>query len=130
LDVKVNVGRTEEEYFQILRDRIIECICEKILRNKMTTFHGVDMVRDCAGGFLDEKGADQFQFSGEHEYYKHVLERIYRPLVDMGLINENENHNFSVPEDSRLRDVCRSELSNKSYIKWADFLQKIQSSRE
>jgi hypothetical protein len=127
--VQVNAIRTEEEYFRILRDRIIECICQKILRNKMTTFHGVDMVRDCARGFLDEKGVDRFQFSGEHEYYKHVLERVFRPLVGLRLMAEYENNNFSVPDDSRLRDICRKELSNKSYIKWDDFLRTVQSSR-
>jgi hypothetical protein len=61
----------------------------------MSTFHGVDMVRDCAGGFLDEQGVNQFQFSGEHEYYKQVLE--YRPLVDLKLMVENENNNFTIP---------------------------------
>jgi hypothetical protein len=64
MDIKVSGLKTEEEYFEILRDRILECICEKMF-NGMSTFHGVDIVRDRAGGFLDEQRVDQFQFSGE-----------------------------------------------------------------
>jgi hypothetical protein len=48
------------------------------------------MIRHCVRGFLDKGGADQYQFSGEHKYYKHVLERVYRPLLDMGLMAEYE----------------------------------------
>lgn len=130
LGTKVSGLKTEEEYYEMLRDRIIECLCEKIMYEGIDTFHGVDMVRDCARGFLDVKGADQFQFSGDHEYYRHVLERIYRPLVELGLIVENENNNYSIPENSRLPDVCRIELGPKKYIKWDDFLRTVQSSRK
>jgi hypothetical protein len=73
-------------------------------------FHEVDMIRECARSFLDERGVDQYQFSGSHEYYQHVLERIYRPLVERGLIQEMENNNYNVPEGSRLREICRREL--------------------
>lgn len=126
MDIKVNPGKTEEEYFEILRDRIIECICNELLSKNITTFHGVDMVRHCAQGFLNEMGANQYEFSGEHEYYRHVLERIYRPLVDLGLIDEYENNNYGIPEKSRLRNICKEELGPKSYIKWQEFLQKAR----
>jgi hypothetical protein len=126
MEIKVSGLKTEEEYYEMLRDRIIECV---ILYNGIDTFHGVDMVRDCARGFLDVEGADQFQFSGEHKYYKHVLEEIYRPLVELGLIVENENNNFSIPDNSQLRDICRIELGQKKYIKWNDFQQTVQSFR-
>lgn len=113
--------RTEEEYFGILRDRIIECICRETLDKKMGWFHGVDMIKRCARGFLDERGVQQYEFSGEHEYYRHVLERIYRPLAERGLIQENENNNFTIPTNSRLHDICRRELAEKQYIRWEDF---------
>jgi hypothetical protein len=110
--------KTEEEYFEILRNRIIECICRELLSSNLTTFHGVDMIKRCAKAFLDERGVDQYEFSGEHEYYRHVLERIYRPLAERGLINEYENYNFKIPEGSRLRDICRKELAGREYIIW------------
>ena len=50
--------RTEEEYFDILRDRIIKCICRETLDKKIGWFHGVDMIKRCARGFLDEKGVN------------------------------------------------------------------------
>ena len=97
------------------------CICRDLSKG-LTTFHGVDMVKRCAKGFLDEQGVDQYQFSGEHEYYKHVLERIYRPLVDFGLLVEYENNNFGV-HNNRLHDICRKELDGKGCIKWDGFLR-------
>ena len=118
---RINVARTEEEDLEILRDRIIECICQGLLSKNLTTFHGVEMVKRCARGFLDERGIDQYQFSGEHEYYNHILERVYRPLVDQGVINEYENNNYKISSSSRLHEICRIELSQKSYIKWNDF---------
>jgi hypothetical protein len=120
---RITTKRTDEEYFEILRDRIIECICREIKSTKEVIFHGVDMVRRCAGGYLDEGGANQYEFSGEHEYYQHVLQRIYKPLLDMRLIVEYENNNYGIPENSRLREICRREFSGKSYIKWDDFLR-------
>jgi hypothetical protein len=110
--------RTEGEDFEVLRNRIIECICHKLLSNNLTTFHGVDMIKDCAKAFLDERGVDQYQFSGEHEFYRHVLERIYRPLAEIGLIEECENNNYRIPDGSRLRDICRRELQGREYIVW------------
>lgn len=110
--------RSEEEDFRMLRNRIIECICREVLNNNLTSFHGVEMIERCARGFLYQKGVDQYQFSGEHEYYKYVLERIYKPLVELGLIHEYENNNFVIPEGSRLRDICRRELSRKQSIEW------------
>ena len=120
--------RTEEEYLSMLDDRLIECICHRLvyvfrlaLYNNMRTFHGVDMIRDCARGFFDAAEADRYQFSGEHEFYQHALERFYRPLVEHGLIQENENNNFTIPENSGLHQICRRELTGKVYINWEDF---------
>jgi hypothetical protein len=102
-----------------LRNRIIECICRKLLKDNLRSFHGVDMVKDCAKGFLDEKGVAQYEFSGEHEYYKDVLEKIYRPLVLRGLLKQYENNNFKVPEGSKLEGICRKELNHgREYIEW------------
>jgi hypothetical protein len=120
---RITAGRTEGEYFAMLRNRVIECVCREITSANDVTFHGVDMIRRCAGGFLDEGGANQYQFSGEHDYYQHALERVYRPLRDMGLIVEYENNNYGIPAKSRLREICRRELSGKEYIIWDDFLR-------
>jgi hypothetical protein len=49
------------------------------------------MIERCARDFFDWMGANQYQFSGEHDYYRHILERVYRPLVDRKLIEEYEN---------------------------------------
>jgi hypothetical protein len=116
---------TEEEYFlSMLNDGIIECICHKLVYNKMSTFHGVDMIRECVKGFFDKAGADQYQFSGEHPFYKLALQRFYKPLVEHGLIQENENNNFTIPPDSRLHEICRTELAGKEFINWKDFSSK------
>jgi hypothetical protein len=109
---------TDEKGFRILRNRIIECICRQISTNRDTTFHGVEMVKKCARAFLDEKGIKEYQFSGEHQYYKHVLESIYTPLVERGLMIEHENNNYTVPINSRLHNICSRELSGKSHIEW------------
>jgi hypothetical protein len=93
--------------------------------NNIRTFHGVDMIKNCARGFLDERGIAQYEFSGEHDYYKDVLHRIYRPLAESGLIQENENNNFTIPADSRLHDICRTEINGKAYIIWKDFRSLI-----
>jgi hypothetical protein len=121
LEYGVSNIRSDED-FRILRNRIIECICREVLYNKLTTFHGVDMIERCARSFLDQKGVDQYQFSGEHEYYKHILERTYRPLVERRFIQEYENNNFKIPAESRLHDICRRELSNKQYIQWDEII--------
>jgi hypothetical protein len=121
--------RSEDEDFEILRERIIEGVCEKILSKSITTtFHGIEMVKDYAGGFFDKMSADEYEFSGDHPYYRQVLERIYRPLIEEGLMVENENNNFIIPHDSRLRDICRRQLSGKTYIKWDDFWDSVKSS--
>ena len=122
---RITTGRTEEEYFKILRDRVIECVCREIKSADEVTFHGVDMIRRCVGGFLDKGEADQYQFSGENEYYKHVLERVYRPLIDMGLVVEYENNNYVIPVDSRLREICRRVYFAKGHIEWDDFLKLL-----
>jgi hypothetical protein len=36
----------------------------------MGTFHGVDMIKNCARGFFDERGIAQYEFSGEHDSIK------------------------------------------------------------
>jgi hypothetical protein len=121
LDVNVSGTKTEEEYFEILRDRIIWCICHNLLSNNKRAFHGVDMIKDCAGAFLDERGVAQYEFSGEHEYYKYALENVYRPLVDRGLIKEYENNNYKIPEGSKLEKICRSHLAGgKGSMSWND----------
>lgn len=74
------------------------------------------MVEDCAGAFLDEKGAAEYRYSGEHGYYKDALENVYRPLVSARLIEEYENNNFGIPKGSRLEKICRS----KEPIEWSD----------
>jgi hypothetical protein len=70
---------------------------------------------------LSSLGIEQYEFSGEHEYYRHTLERIYRPLGKNGLLQENENNNFTIPEDRGLHEICRKELIDKAYIDWDDF---------
>ena len=96
----------------------MECLCKMISDNKRS-FHGVDTVKLCARAFLDEKGVNQYEFSGEHEYYKHVLEQIYRPLVQRHLLLEYENNNFKIPEDSKLEDICKRLLGGgRTYIEW------------
>jgi hypothetical protein len=107
--------------FETLRDLIVACICREINLNNLRTFHGVDMIKSCARGFLEERGIAQYEFSGEHYYYKDVLERIYRPLAESGLIQENENNNFTIPTESKLHKICRIEINGKAYIKWDDF---------
>jgi hypothetical protein len=107
----------------MLDDRIIECICRK-LDHKVITFHGVDMIRECAKGFLDKARADKFQFTGEDSIYKVALERFYQPLAKHSFIQENENNNFTIPADSKLHEICRKELTGKEYINWKDFTSK------
>src|SRR4051794_29890928 len=102
----------------MLRNRITLCICEEVLYKKLTTFHGINMIEHCARGFFDQMEADKYQFSEESTEYKHVLERIYGPLVERGLIHAYENNNYKIPDESRLHDICRRELSRKKYIEW------------
>ncbi len=44
--------KTEEEYFEILRNRIIECICRELLSNNLTPFHEVDLISGVLKPFL------------------------------------------------------------------------------
>ncbi|MPZ07820.1 MAG: hypothetical protein GEU26_15640 [Nitrososphaeraceae archaeon] len=114
--------RSEDEYFQILRNRILECICEKVLRDKnLQWFHSVDLMKECAKGFLDELGVDQYQFIGEYPFYQQVHDKILRPLVDADLMIENGNNNFTIKPDSKLHDICKKQLKGKAYISWDHF---------
>jgi len=116
MDVDVQGIRTEEEYLEILRNRIIWCICHNLQTRKLRTFHAIDMVEDCARAFLDEKGVTQYLFSGEHDYYKDTLENVYGPLVTRGLLTAYENNNFKIPEGSKLEKICQS----KDPVVWKD----------
>lgn len=119
LNIKVAGIRSEEEYFEILRDRIIWCICHNLLSNNIRTFHGADMIIECAKGFLDERRIAQYKLTGEHEYYTNVLEKIYKPLIDGEFIEEYENNNYRIPEGSKLENICRTQLSDgRSYMRW------------
>ena len=75
------------------------------------------MVTECAGAFHDKEGIEKYKLTGEHEYYKNTLEKIYKPLVDRGLIEEYEKNNYRIPEDSRLEKICKTS-ENKAYMKW------------
>lgn len=114
---KVAGIKTEEEEFEILRDRILWCICNNLLSNNRRTFHAADMISDCARAFYNEKEIEQYKITGEHEYYKPVLEKIYKPLVERGLIVEYKKNNFRIPEGSKLEKICKSS-ENKAYMRW------------
>jgi hypothetical protein len=101
---RINVDGGEEEDVRLLEERITEGIRSELKPNEVLKFHGVEMVKRHARGFLDEEEIDVYQFSGEHEYYKHILEKVYRPMAEERLINEYENNNFEVPLNSRLRE--------------------------
>lgn len=85
------------------------------------------MIKECAKGFLDLLGVDEYQFSGEHQFYQRVHDEIYRLLVEADLMVENENNTFTIPIDSGLRNICRKQLRDKSYIKWDDFWKDVES---
>lgn len=117
-DMNVAGIRSEEEYFQILRNRVMWCICNKLI-NSGRTFHAVDLVRECAGGFYDKDAAAEYEFSGTQEEYTQLLQRIYRPLVEEGMLEENENNNYTIPEGSALERICRRELEGgKMFIEF------------
>jgi hypothetical protein len=120
--------KSEEEYFDSLRSRILECICKRIESDEPDWFHSVDMIKKCAKGFLDKLGVDEYQFSGEHPFYQ-VHDEVYRPLVDAGLMVENENNTFTIPTDSRLRNICREQLKDKSYILWNEFWNEYRQKK-
>ena len=92
----VSGQKSEEEYFDMLRNRILECICDRIISNKPTSFHSLDMIKECARGFLDQLDVDVYQFSGEHPFYHRVYDEIYRLLVEADLIVKNENNTFTI----------------------------------
>ena len=85
------------------------------------------IVLECARGFLDQLGIDEYQFSGEHPFYRRVHDEIYRLLVEADLMVENENNTFTIPIDSGLRNICRKQLRDKSYIMWDDFWKDVES---
>jgi hypothetical protein len=87
------------------------------------------MVEECARGFFDQKTADKYQYSDEETYYQQVLPNVYRPLVQAGLLVENENNTFNIPQDSPLRKICREQLSGKSYIEWDEFTADVRANK-
>ena len=123
----VSGQKSEEEHFDKFRSRILGCICNRIISNEPTSFHSVDMIKECARGFLDQLGVDEYQFSGEHPFYRRVHDEIYRLLVEADLMVENENNTFTIPIDSGLRNICRKQLRDKSYIMWDDFWKDVES---
>ena len=127
MEYGVSGQKSEEEYFDTLRSRMLECICERTMSTEPQWFHSVDMIKECAKGFLDKLGVDEYQFSGEHPFYQQVHDEIYRPLVDAGLMVENENNTFTIPAKSRLHNICREQLRDKSYILWNEFWRDVQS---
>jgi hypothetical protein len=54
----------------------------------------------------------------------HGVDMFYRPMVQGGLIQENENNNFTIPAESWLHGICRNELDGKVYIRWKVFTSK------
>ena len=123
----VSGQKSEEEYFDLFRSRILGCICNRIISNGPSSFHSVDMIKECARGFLDQLGVDEYQFSGEHPFYRRVHDEIYRLLVEADLMVENENNTFTIPIDSGLRNICRKQLRDKSYVMWDDFWKDVES---
>ena len=123
----VSGQESEGEYFDMLRSRILECICDRIISNKPTSFHSTDMIKECASGFLDQLGVDVHQFSEEHPFYQRVHDEVYRLLVEADLMVEHENNTFTIPLDSGLRNICRKQLRDKSYIIWDDFWKDVES---
>ena len=123
----VSGQKSEEEYFDMFRSRILGCICNRIISNEPTSFHSVDMIKECARDCLDQLGVDEYQFSGEHPFYRRVHDEIYRLLVEADLMVENENNTFTIPIDSGLRNICRKQLKDKSYIMWDDFWKDVES---
>lgn len=90
-------------------------------------FHGIEMVEECARGFFDKKTGDKFRWSDEQTYYREVLPNVYRPLVQEGLLVENESDTFTIPQDSLLREMCPKEFVGKAYIEWDDFMAAVRS---
>lgn len=116
-DIRVAGIRTEQEDFELLRDRILWCICHNLISKNRRTFHGADMISECARGFYDAEGIAQYKSTGEHEYYTPVLEKIYGPLIERGLIEEYEKNNYRIPEGSKLEYICKLS-EDKAYMKW------------
>ena len=99
------------------------CICNR-LQNNQRTFHAIDMIQECARGFYDKGAADEFQFRGNQEDYTHVLERIYNPLLQQGMLEEYENNNYRIPEGSLLEQICTRELSGgQAYIDYDNIVE-------
>jgi hypothetical protein len=55
--------KSEEEYFRILRNRMLECLCEEAMQRRPDPqwFNGVDMVEKCAKGFFDKQTAEKWR---------------------------------------------------------------------
>lgn len=77
--------------------------------------------------FLDQKTANKYQSSDEETYYQQVLPNVYRPLVQEGLLVENENNTFTIPQDSPLCEICKEQLTGKSYIEWDEFMVDVRA---
>jgi hypothetical protein len=121
---------SEEEEFHKLRSRILECICKRIESNEPDWFCGVDMIKRCTRAFLDKLGIDEYHFSGKHLFYQLVHDEIYQPLVDAGLMVENENNTFTIPPDSLLRNICSKQLTkDESYILWNECMEDVRRQR-
>ena len=71
----VSGQKSEEEYFDMFRSRILGCICNRIISNEPTSFQSVDMIKECARGFLNQLGVDEYQFSGEHHFIGEFMTR-------------------------------------------------------
>jgi hypothetical protein len=112
-DFNVSIAKREEEYADILRDRIMERICSEIRYNNKRSFHRVDLV---TAAFFDQAEDDKYRYSTQDTEYTRLLGLVYRPLVECGLIVENENNNFTVTD--AFPTLCQRELQSKSYIDW------------
>jgi len=114
LGVRFSVAESQEYYAEILRDRILEKICRKLREDpNFTTFHPTEMLTNA---FYDKAEADRYRYSTQDTEYTQLLELVYRPIIDRGLLEEYENRNVVLTES--LRRFCRRELQSKEYIDW------------
>jgi hypothetical protein len=113
-DIGISVGQTQEFYAEVLRDRILEKICRKLLGDlNFKSFHRVEMVTDA---FYDKAESDRYRYSTQDTEYTRLLELVYRPIIDRGMLVEYENNNMQITES--LPPFCRRELQSKEYIDW------------
>lgn len=112
--VAFSVLQSQQFYAEILRDRILEKICRKLREDpNLKTFHKADMLTNA---FYDKAEADRYRYTTEDTEYTHLLELVYRPIIERGLLVENENNNVTITE--KLPSFCRRELQSKEYIDW------------